>query len=99
MISVETLSEYTQWIEERVLTAFADRILPVDTAVARRCARLHVPDPKPYRDSLIAATAFPRTAERLAARGYTLRLVDADELAKAEGAVTCCSLIVTEPVP
>ena len=47
-----------QWIEERVLTAFAERILAVDTAVARRCALLHVPDPKPYRDSLIAATAL-----------------------------------------
>jgi toxin FitB len=46
------------WIEERVLPAFADRILSVDTAVARRCAGLHVPDPRPYRDSLIAATAF-----------------------------------------
>jgi toxin FitB len=47
-----------QWIEERVLPAFAQRILPVDTAVARRCAQLHVPNPRPYRDSLIAATAF-----------------------------------------
>jgi predicted nucleic acid-binding protein len=47
-----------QWIEDRVLTAFADRILAVDTAVARRCAGLHVPDPRPYRDSLIAATAL-----------------------------------------
>ena len=47
-----------QWIEERVLTAFAERILAVDTAVARRCALLHIPDPRPYRDSLIAATAL-----------------------------------------
>ena len=47
-----------QWIEDRVLTAFAERILTVDTAVARRCAHLHVPNPKPYRDSLIAATAL-----------------------------------------
>jgi len=47
-----------QWIEERVLAAFAERILAVDTAVARRCALLHVPDPRPYRDLLIAATAF-----------------------------------------
>ncbi len=47
-----------QWIEDRVLPAFADRILAVDTAVARRCASLHVPDPRPYRDSLIAATAL-----------------------------------------
>lgn len=47
-----------QWIDGRVLTAFADRILAVDSAVARRCALLHVPDPKPFRDSLIAATAL-----------------------------------------
>ena len=47
-----------EWIEQRVLTAFADRIRPVDPAVARQCALLHVPDPRPYRDSLIAATAL-----------------------------------------
>lgn len=47
-----------RWIEARVLPAFADRILVVDTDVARRCAHLHVPYPRPYRDSLIAATAL-----------------------------------------
>src|SRR5215831_20664043 len=47
-----------QWIEDRVLTAFTERILAVDAMVALRCALLHVPDPKPYRDSLIAATAL-----------------------------------------
>ncbi len=46
------------WIEHQVLSAFAERILAVDTTVARRCALLHVPDPRPYRDSLIAATAL-----------------------------------------
>jgi dimethylargininase len=46
------------------------------------------------RDRVIVAAAFPRTAERLAARGLTVVAVDASELAKAEGAVTCCSLIV-----
>ncbi|GAB3388598.1 hypothetical protein GCM10027514_30740 [Azotobacter armeniacus] len=38
--------------------AFAGRILAVDTAVALRCARLHVPDQKSERDALIAATAL-----------------------------------------
>jgi toxin FitB len=47
-----------RWIQDRVLRAFADRILAVDTAVARRCAPLHVPHPRPHRDSLIAATAL-----------------------------------------
>ena len=47
-----------RWIETRVLPAFADRILPIDLAVARRCAALHVPDPRANRDALIAATAL-----------------------------------------
>lgn len=47
-----------QWIDRKVLPAFADRILPVDVAVARQCARLHVPDRRPERDALIAATAL-----------------------------------------
>jgi predicted nucleic acid-binding protein len=33
-------------------------MITVDTAVARRSATLHVPDPRPVRDSLIAATAL-----------------------------------------
>jgi predicted nucleic acid-binding protein len=46
------------WLDEHVLPAFAGRILPVDTAVARRSAALHVPDARPVRDGLIAATAL-----------------------------------------
>jgi len=46
------------WLEGQVLPAFEGRILPVDAAVARRCAGLHVPDPKSDRDALIAATAL-----------------------------------------
>lgn len=46
------------WLEDRVLPAFTDRILPIDTPVARRSAALHVPDPRPVRDALIAATAL-----------------------------------------
>jgi len=37
---------------------FAERIIAVDTAVARRSTMLHVPDPRPVRDALIAATAL-----------------------------------------
>ncbi|MHB2040151.1 MAG: PIN domain-containing protein [Acidiferrobacteraceae bacterium] len=46
------------WFETLVLPEFNGRIFPVDTAVARRCARLHVPDPRAERDALIAATAL-----------------------------------------
>ncbi len=51
-------SELRYWLEQQVLRAFAGRILPMDTAVARRSARLHVPDPLPDRDAIIAATAL-----------------------------------------
>ena len=47
----------TGWIEQNVLRAFDGRILPVDLAAARRCAPMHVPDPRPVKDALIAATA------------------------------------------
>ncbi len=46
------------WLDTHVLPAFTGRILPVDTAVAQCCAKLHVPDPRSDRDALIAATAF-----------------------------------------
>ena len=46
------------WLEQRVIPEFAGRILPVDQAVVLRCAQLHVPDPRPAHDALIAATAL-----------------------------------------
>ncbi len=45
------------WLEQHVLPEFSGRTLPIDTAVAQRCARLHVPDKQGERDALIAATA------------------------------------------
>ena len=48
------------WLQEKVMPAFAGRILPVDTAIALRCARLHVPETKSERDAWIAATGLVR---------------------------------------
>ena len=42
---------------------------------------------------VIYPAAFPKTRERLESHGVRLRIVNMDELAKAEGAVTCCSVI------
>lgn len=47
-----------RWLDESVTTAFDKRVLPVDATVARRAAALHVPDPAPFRDALIGATAL-----------------------------------------
>jgi predicted nucleic acid-binding protein len=47
-----------KWLNKHVLPAFSERVLPVDLAVALRCASLHVPNPKSERDAMIAATAI-----------------------------------------
>ncbi len=51
------------WMDLHVLPTFSGRILSIDTAVAQRCAMLHVPalhvpNPRSDRDALIAATAL-----------------------------------------
>jgi len=48
----------TLWYEGRVKTAFQGRILPVDLRIAETCARLQAVRTRPYRDSLLAATAL-----------------------------------------
>jgi toxin FitB len=67
------------WYERRLLAEFAERTVPIDAAVARRCASLHVPDPRPERDGYIAATALvhgfamvTRNVEDFAGVGLTL---------------------------
>jgi dimethylargininase len=74
------------WIDPAAFDRFT--IVDVDRAepAAANALRLH--------DRVIFSSSYPRTAERIARAGCRLHLVDASELAKAEGAVTCCSLIV-----
>ena len=74
-------------IDERAFARFT--LVDVDAAEPDAANALQLDD------RLVFPSAFPRTADRLAARGYRLQIVDAGELAKAEGAVTCCSLIVS----
>ena len=45
-------------------------------------------------DALVYGDAYPLTRARLEARGYRVHAVPATEIAKAEGAVTCCSLVL-----
>ena len=47
-----------RWLDEDVRASFAGRVLPVDDEVAVAAAALHVPDPMPEMDALIAATAL-----------------------------------------
>ena len=54
----------------------------------------HAANCLPINGSIIFPTAFPGTRARLEEKGYKVIAVDVSELAKAEGAVTCCSLIL-----
>jgi predicted nucleic acid-binding protein len=47
-----------RWKSTVVAEGFRGRTLPVDAAVAETAGALHVPDPKPQLDALIAATAI-----------------------------------------
>lgn len=51
-------AELRRWLHTQLLPRFEGRILTFDIATALRCAALHVPDPRPDRDSMIAATAL-----------------------------------------
>jgi dimethylargininase len=50
----------------------------------------------PVGGAIIFPTAFPKTRAKLEERGYKIVSVDVSELAKAEGAVTCCSLMIPD---
>jgi dimethylargininase len=51
----------------------------------------------PIGDFVIFPTAFSKTGAKLEESGFHVVSVDVSELAKAEGAVTCCSLIIHSP--
>lgn len=46
------------WLKNQIEPRFNGRILAFDAVVARRCAKLHVPDPRSERDAIIASTAL-----------------------------------------
>jgi dimethylargininase len=50
-------------------------------------------------DTVLVSAAAPRSAELLRGMGRQVRLLDNSELMKAEGALTCCSLIFTTAGP
>jgi len=47
-----------RWMDGHVMRTFDGRVLAIDAPVAQRCAKLHIPDPRPERDAFIAATAL-----------------------------------------
>ena len=72
----------------------------VDPTAFENLACIEIDPSEPYAgngllfgSAVIYPSNFPATQRRLEAQGIHLEAVDMSELAKAEGAVTCCSLI------
>lgn len=75
----------------------------VDPAIFGGASIVEVDPSEPHAANALLAgggvihpVTFPRTRDRLSARGITVHAIDLSELAKAEGAVTCCGLIVED---
>jgi len=75
----------------------------VDAGVFGDVRVLEIDPDEPYAangllvgDRLIYPISFPRTRKRLEAAGIAIEPVDVSELQKAEGAVTCCSLVFSD---
>lgn len=87
------------------VTALGDDLLLMNPAWAPRDPlasfdRIDVHSGEPFAanalrigDRIVYPASFPRTQERLERHGLRVRTVETSELAKAEGAVTCCSLV------
>lgn len=75
-----------QWVRAAEFAGY--RILMVEASEPAAANVLRI------GNALLTSSSYPRTLELLRAEGFTPHTVDTSELAKAEGAVTCCALIV-----
>jgi dimethylargininase len=85
-VSGDTLLVNREWVDVAPFAGWT--LLDIDPAEPFAANALLV------QDTLICASAFTRTQALLRAHGVRLRAVPADELAKAEGGVTCCCLLL-----
>ncbi len=84
-VAEKTLLINPSWVEKRFFSGFD--FIEVDPSEPFAANAVYV------GGEIIYPAAFPLTRARLEAAGIRMRLVDASEVAKAEGAVTCCSLL------
>jgi dimethylargininase len=89
-VAEKTLLIQPSWVDERTFADF--EVIEVDPSEPYAANALRI------GDRIVYPAAFPKTTRRIEARGIEVRTVDVSELAKAEGAVTCCSLVFDEAV-
>lgn len=84
-VAADTVLVNPDWVDTRPFDAF--RQIRIDPSEPHAANTLRLPQ------GLIQPACFPRTRQRLEAAGIVVTGVDLSELQKAEGAVTCCSLV------
>jgi dimethylargininase len=84
-----TLLINPEWVHPRAFPSFD--LVPVDPDEPHAANALDI------GGVLVYPASFPRTRARLQERGFAVETVDVTELQKAEGAVTCCSLVFEAP--
>ncbi len=74
----------------------------VDAAYFKEYQQIRVDEHEPHAanvvrigSAILMPSAFPKTLALIATAGYAVTAVDVSELQKAEGAVTCCSVLFT----
>jgi dimethylargininase len=82
----KTLLINGNWVDSNYFEGF--ELIEVDPSEP------HAANCLPVGQSIVFPGAFKKTAAKLEKRGYRVITLDVSELAKAEGAVTCCSLII-----
>jgi len=93
LVAENTLLVQPEWVDVSVLAGY--RCIAVDPAEEHAANALRI------GDGVIHPACFPRTRQRLEEAGIRVVPVDIPELQKAEGAVTCCSLVfhAAESIP
>jgi dimethylargininase len=84
-VAEKTLLINPEWVDTAGFSGF--RLIEIDPQEPHAANALRI------GDSLIYPSCFPRTQARLQAAGIKVNALDVSELQKAEGAVTCCSLV------
>jgi dimethylargininase len=87
-VGPETLLVNRDWVDEEMFRQF--KLVAIDPSEPMAANALLIGDQVAY------PAGYPRTRERLESHGIRIRTVDVSELAKAEGGVTCCSVIFND---
>ena len=86
-VADDTLLIQPEWVDREPFEDF--RLIEVDPSEEHAANALRIGPA-----SVVYPASFPRTQQRLVDAGIAVTPVDLSELQKAEGAVTCCSLLV-----